>query len=75
MLCFCCNQALGNLRDRADIARAAAAYLETHKFPAERRPGQDARDELPAHVLETVRPVTGNISHLIENLDRRKVQA
>ena len=36
MLCFCCNQALGNLRDRADIARAAAAYLEIHSWQKRR---------------------------------------
>ena len=36
MLCFCCNQALGNLRDRADVARAAAAYLEHHSWQKRR---------------------------------------
>ena len=36
MLCFCCNQALGNLRDRADVARAAAAYLEAHSWQKRR---------------------------------------
>jgi hypothetical protein len=36
MLCFCCNQALGNLRDRADLARAAAAYLEAHSWQKRR---------------------------------------
>ena len=36
MLCFCCNQALGNLRDRADLARAAAAYLEGHSWQKRR---------------------------------------
>ena len=57
------------------VQEAAATYLEAHKFPAERRPGLDARDELPVRDLETVRPVTGSISHLMANLDRRKVQA
>ena len=36
MLCFCCNQALGNLRDRADLARAAAAYVEHHSWQKRR---------------------------------------
>ena len=57
------------------VKAAAEAYLEAHKFPAERRPGLDARDELPVHALETVRPITGSISHLMANLDRRKAVA
>lgn len=57
------------------VKAAAEAYVEAHRFPAERRPGQDARDELPVHVLETVRPITGSISHLMANLDRRRATA
>jgi hypothetical protein len=29
VLCFCCNQGLGNFRDRADVMRNAINYLET----------------------------------------------
>jgi hypothetical protein len=29
VLCFCCNQGLGNFRDRPDILRTAITYLET----------------------------------------------
>jgi hypothetical protein len=29
VLCFCCNQGLGNFRDRADIMRAAIEHLES----------------------------------------------
>lgn len=36
MLCFCCNQGLGNFRDRADVMRAAIAYLETHSWQKRR---------------------------------------
>ena len=28
VLCFCCNQGLGNFRDRADVMRAAIDYLQ-----------------------------------------------
>ena len=57
-------------------ARAdATAILAGRSFPAERRASQDARDELPLPVLETVRPITGDISHLMSNLDRRRAHA
>ena len=36
MLCFCCNQGLGNFRDRRDVMRAAIAYLETHSWQKRR---------------------------------------
>ena len=36
MLCSCCNQGLGNFRDRADVMRAAIAYLETHSWQKRR---------------------------------------
>jgi hypothetical protein len=28
LLCFCCNQGLGNFRDRADVLRLAVGYLQ-----------------------------------------------
>lgn len=60
---------------QAKLKEAAAAFLQDRGFPGERRGGQDARDALPLSALETVRPITGNISHLLSNLDRRKVGA
>ena len=36
MLCFCCNQGLGNFRDRADVLQAAIGYLETHSWQKRR---------------------------------------
>lgn len=59
----------------AKVKEAAAAFLEDRGFPGERRAGHDARDELALTVLETVRPITGDISHLMTNLDRRRVGA
>jgi hypothetical protein len=38
MLCFCCNQGLGNFRDRADVLQAAIGYLETHSWQKRRSP-------------------------------------
>ena len=57
MLCSCCNQGLGNFRDREDVMRAAIAYLQAHSWqkrrievgvyalvpPAERDEGPAAR--------------------------------
>jgi hypothetical protein len=34
ILCFNCNQALGNARDNAQVLRGLARYLEVHKKPA-----------------------------------------
>jgi hypothetical protein len=36
VLCSCCNQGLGNVRDRADVMRAAIGYLETHSWQKRR---------------------------------------
>ena len=36
MLCFCCNQGLGNFRDRADVLALAIGYLETHSWQKRR---------------------------------------
>ena len=36
MLCSCCNQGLGNFRDRADVMRAAIAYLQAHSWQKRR---------------------------------------
>ena len=36
MLCFCCNQGLGNFRDRADVMQLAIAYLQTHSWQKRR---------------------------------------
>ena len=37
VLCSCCNQGLGNFRDRTLLLRAAVAYLESTTAQAERR--------------------------------------
>jgi hypothetical protein len=40
MLCSCCNQGLGNFRDRADVLRSAIDYLERTTWTRQReRPG------------------------------------
>jgi hypothetical protein len=36
MLCFCCNQGLGNFRDRADVMEAAIGYLRLHSWQKRR---------------------------------------
>jgi len=36
VLCFCCNQGLGNFRDRADVMRKAIDYLERTTWQKER---------------------------------------
>lgn len=36
VLCFCCNQGLGNFRDRADVMRHAISYLERTTWQKER---------------------------------------
>lgn len=36
VLCFCCNQGLGNFRDRPDVMRAAIDYLERTTWTRER---------------------------------------
>lgn len=36
LLCFCCNQGLGNFRDRADVLRLAVDYLQTSTWQKER---------------------------------------
>ena len=36
LLCFCCNQGLGNFRDRADVMRLAIAYLQENTWQKER---------------------------------------
>jgi hypothetical protein len=36
MLCFCCDQGLGNFRDRADVLRLAIGYLQTHSWQERR---------------------------------------
>jgi hypothetical protein len=36
VLCSCCNQGLGNFRDRADVMRAAIDYLERTTWQKER---------------------------------------
>ena len=36
LLCFCCNQGLGNFRDRADVMQLAIAYLQTHSWQKRR---------------------------------------
>jgi hypothetical protein len=34
ILCFNCNQALGNVRDNPDVLRCLARYLDLHNSPA-----------------------------------------
>ena len=34
ILCFNCNQALGNVRDNPDVLRGLARYLDLHNSPA-----------------------------------------
>ncbi|CAA9348624.1 MAG: hypothetical protein AVDCRST_MAG16-2207 [uncultured Frankineae bacterium] len=36
LLCFCCNQGLGNFRDRADVLRLAIGYLRASTWQKER---------------------------------------
>ncbi len=36
LLCFCCNQGLGNFRDRADVLRLAIDYLHGTPWQKER---------------------------------------
>ncbi len=36
MLCFLCNQGLGNFRDRVDVMEAAIAYLRLHSWQKRR---------------------------------------
>ena len=36
LLCFCCNQGLGNFRDRADVLRLGVAYLQATTWQKER---------------------------------------
>ena len=36
MLCFLCNQGLGNFRDRADVMEAAIAYVRAHSWQKRR---------------------------------------
>ena len=45
LLCSCCNQGLGYLRDRADVLRAAIGYLQTTTWQKRRiEPGVYALD-------------------------------
>ena len=46
MLCSCCNQGFGNVRDRADVLEAAIGSLQTHSW--QKRRTSAGVHELPA---------------------------
>jgi hypothetical protein len=49
LLCFNCNQALGNVRDDVYVMRGLVAYLDAHRF-ADGRPPREEHDLSPLNV-------------------------